>query len=696
MRCYFIEFLSVRAWLVLWPRLAARRAAGARSTVYIIDGGRVAWSLARATARVIGVPLRRLEFQLAQLRDAGGLLLRLRVAYQDLADVQADALREPSTRRVMAQAAAVGRLRLYLQKQMAIVGFSNRGTLWRTLITVHACAWQRHAEGAGCEAELVLQRQPWIGAIVRYAARYGVTVTSAPAPGMLARLPRQAMPRGAFLWARYLRAAVAIRRAGQPRVSRSSAPVRAPMVTVEHSGYFNLDDPAYYSDLFFWQESRWPAGRVLLTFNTGRDPLDTGKLQALRQRGIEAVALDSSAARAGMPVFVTPPRRLPGGLPRISGWTPEDRWLRREVAGYAELRAGWRALFERFNAKVHVTWYRYSGAHCAIADAMQDVGGVTTMYQRAYDSHPSAETTVAADVAFGFSDFSAQLERRGGSCIRYHIVTGYLGDHRASRLRERAQRVRLALEAAGARRILAYADENSGEDARWHTGHDFMRDNYRFLLQKLLEEPDLGLVLKPKVPASLRRRLGPVAELLARAEATGRCVMYRDGVLHGIAPPVAGALAADMLVHGHLCAGTAAVETALAGVPTLLLDREGWSVSPLYQLGVGRVVFTDWPSLWEACCARWRHPSQERGIGDWSPLLEELDPFRDGRATERMTAYLSWLLDGFAAGLSRETVLADAAQRYADQWGADKVSNINVPSRLPAGVTTPAMSAEPA
>jgi hypothetical protein len=41
-----------------------------------------------------------------------------------------------------------------------------------------------------------------------------------------------------------------------------------------------------------------------------------------------------------------------------------------------------------------------------------------------------------------------------------------------------------------------------------------------------------------------------------------------------------------------------------------------------------------------------------------------------------MGIYLQWLLEGFKAGLSRETVMADAAERYAAQWGQDKILQI--------------------
>jgi hypothetical protein len=238
--------------------------------------------------------------------------------------------------------------------------------------------------------------------------------------------------------------------------------------------------------------------------------------------------------------------------------------------------------------------------------------------------------------------------------------------------------VREALLAKGARRVIAFFDENSHDDERWLLGHAVTRVNYGFLLEKLLREPWLGLVLKPKAPASLRQRLGPVGDLLRRAQATGRCLILGEGVAERSYPPAAAALVADVAIHGHLCAATAGMEAALAGIPTLLMDLEGWPASPLCRLGRGSVVFTEWETLWRACVGHWSSAGGVPGFGDWSPLLDELDPFRDGRAAERMGTYLQWLLDGFKRGLDRESVMADASERYCALWGAEMVTEVGV------------------
>jgi len=124
---------------------------------------------------------------------------------------------------------------------------------------------------------------------------------------------------------------------------------------------------------------------------------------------------------------------------------------------------------------------------------------------------------------------------------------------------------------------------------------------------------------------------------------------------------------------GLLIGGTAAMESALTGTPTLLIDRERPTGHPLSELEKGEVVFQDWDSLWRALSAYRRDPASVPGFGAWSPMLDELDSFRDGRAAERIGSYIGWLAEGLGKGLSREETMELARQRYVAIWGDDKV-----------------------
>ena len=149
------------------------------------------------------------------------------------------------------------------------------------------------------------------------------------------------------------------------------------------------------------------------------------------------------------------------------------------------------------------------------------------------------------------------------------------------------------------------------------------------------EPPGISTTLKKtggasKTAKTLYNRLGTVTDLLARAKETGRCFIYDESGRHtSKEQPLLAALSADVCIHGHLSAGTAPLECALEGKPTLLIDREGCPKNKLYELPEGKVIFKDWPSAIDAVMKNFNTPGGIDGFGDWSSIINDLDPFRD-------------------------------------------------------------------
>ena len=636
---YFVENLTWHTWAFsICPRLfKARLHAGRADAIcYVIDGSRFAMLIARAMASLTGTAVHRFPFHIADVHDESGLSSSLLILFQDLAQVQQRALEEPAFKELLRNGSLEGRLPVFLAKRLASTQAADRSTIFQALLVVQVCSWKsRQNEAQSGATVLFLGRRPWLGAIISYASEHGVTIVPVPAAvnirsALQRRLPRRILD--VLRRARYRRLQRRMARQAQDKglpgslgrrsdglspqlktLDRTQAESR-PRVGIEYYGMLNLNHPERHSDLFFWQQSSLAGSDLLLTFSIPSYPLDARGLCEITEHGLGAVVLHPGATTLpGVPVFR---HRQRVSVPRGTGAPaaqkgPIGSWLKQQTAAYHDIRAYWTDLASTYNIKVYVTWYKYDATHCAIADAMQSLGAITAIYQRAYEAHPSAQTTLAADVVFGYSQRVADVERGSNSSIRYHVTTGYLGDHRSPLLRESAKLVRDELQRHGARHILAYFDENSVDDARWYTGHHVPQDDYAFLLKRVLAEPSLGLVIKPKVPGTLRKRLGPVADLLARAQATGRCYVYeadRIAPNQGWHPPVEAALAADIAIHGFLASATAGMEAALAGVPTLLLDLDGWPLSPLYALGIGTVVFTDWETLWEGCKHHWSSP----------------------------------------------------------------------------------------
>ena len=68
-----------------------------------------------------------------------------------------------------------------------------------------------------------------------------------------------------------------------------------------------------------------------------------------------------------------------------------------------------------------------------------------------------------------------------------------------------------------------------------------------------------------------------------------------------------------------------------------------------------------------------KNAKAEPKFGDWSPYLDELEPFRDGKSYERVGSYIGWLLESLDRGYSRDEAVGYANGLYAGTWGTDKV-----------------------
>jgi hypothetical protein len=659
------------------------------SQIYYIDGDEEAIQIAKEDISEFDVSIERLDFIADQVIDEKGTRMWMRMFYRDMSEVLGIITESSTFQQFLQPHASSNYLTTYLSKQ-CLPGSHvlEKGSIWRAIYIVQVCFCRARELGRKEPFILFLNRRVWFDSIIQYARNYGQIQIHPVGDGPIKLIPVLY----ALLFREYVFFAGIINRVRSKDYSSlfkgwnkpKKIPSRIPKVSVEYYGHLNLDCPDLYSDFFFWQQSSLSAENLIALFRIGQNRFDKEMRDDLSQYAIEYVLfnghdvdLPNHRVYSGVNWY----HSITSGVKALLYYlfsvnaSNENRWLKLEHITFGRTREFWEQFFIQHNIKVYTTWFKYNSDHCIMAEALKNTGGIFTVYQRSYEGLPSAQTTISADIVFVHSHNNAGLEGLSQSRINYCVTVGYVGDHRFKLVEPAALKIRSQLQENGARLIVALFDENSGNDSRWFVGHEGPQEEYAFWLEKLLEDDELGLVIKPKSPKTLRRRLGDVANLLDRALQTGRCFISEAGVIQGSAPPALAAKAADVAVHGSLYSLTAAVEAALAGTPVLVKD-DGLPGSPMYTLlGEGKVIFNDWNSLWSACMELKRHPDSNE-LGDWSHVLDDLDPFRDGKAAERMGTYLNWLVQDLTKGIGREAALVKAAERYSLAWGADKISEV--------------------
>ena len=195
---------------------------------------------------------------------------------------------------------------------------------------------------------------------------------------------------------------------------------------------------------------------------------------------------------------------------------------------------------------------------------------------------------------------------------------------------------------------------------------------YQFFLQWLVDDPALGLLIKSKGRCWNLVREEGLEGLVEQAVKTGRLV-----VMDHTASPTDAAMAADFSVG--VTSISAIAVSALEGARVLYVDYEKLDQGPLkrynllHSLGPKRCVFYDPESLKETVLEYFINPGTNPYLGDVSPVLDRIDPFRDGKASQRIGEFVAGYLEGLDTGSSPDDAVRNAVDKYAEKWGKDKV-----------------------
>lgn len=635
---------------------------GNGSDIFYVDATPLAEKLVFPMLRLWGIKICRLDFKMCDIKDERGELVRLRIPRSDLFEIQKKIMGSEAYKALYHETWRQGRIEEFIVKGLIYRSIQDEESVGRLLFIIEVIAWHMCYHKYK-KSVLIIRDLPWFEIYEDYALERSVKLFRAK--DTLAKLFKRSFYYNFLINYPWLYGMLKNFKYGQFSVNGGIKENSLPKLYVEGRGDVNLECNGEHSD-FFWQfNSEFPKANILYKHQSEieRKYLESHGIHSIG----EGCVLDGEYQRG----YKKPRLRKNGRFKE------EFKAIRSIASSYDLGRFNWGSFFHTYKVKVFLTWDKYTNHQMAIADAVVENGGISAIWQMAFDGYGDAECKCSADIVFSYSNYSHQIEKKIGSSIKYNVITGYPKDYVPPLKKKQAYDVREKMRANGAEKIVFVIDENSVDDERWHTGHGFQRENYSFILERLLDTSWMGVIFKPKVARTLRSRLGGVAELLAKAERTGRCYVYDDSGRHTTSsPPILAGLSADICIHGHLSSGTAALECALEGLPTLLIDREGCPNSKLYELPEGKVVFKSWSAAIDAVIEHFNTPEGISGFGDWSSIIDELDPFRDGKAAYRIGTYLHWLIQGFEKGMEREEIMASTAERYRKQWGADKVLSI--------------------
>jgi hypothetical protein len=290
------------------------------------------------------------------------------------------------------------------------------------------------------------------------------------------------------------------------------------------------------------------------------------------------------------------------------------------------------ALATYLNVRVFLTCQLSADPIQLVADDL-NIKTIAFQYSNLGIRSPLMMTT--SDYYVIFSEMYKSLFQSEGIGPKEWELGGYIYDGVADVVRSRAQAHRNALRDKGAEFIVCYFDESVQHNQWGLVNKDDHLAELHALAKAALEDTSFGVVIKSQFMKNTPSQLYPNDDLIQSAKATGRYLELMEGKHRNDIYPVEAALVADMCIS-HKFGATAALESAVAGVRTVLLDSYGSKTCWDALYAQVDIEYETIGPLMEAI-TRYRSGSDaDQSLGDWSPILHHFDPYLDGQATNRL------------------------------------------------------------
>ena len=439
------------------------------------------------------------------------------------------------------------------------------------------------------------------------------------------------------------------------------------------SAYFDLKkkNEGFINDLFWWREQHIPKNQLSYLFSRPDFSPSLDRVRKAESLGIKTASLDWLAKDKNSTIPTSKKSHKPL-LARVKDVFFACR-LFLQALFFGEIQKSATALLAWQYAKATqmASFYKFLNLKglfdnnnvmpdfCSLAASFS--GAVRIGYEISCLNTIVNVGLRVEPVSFLWGKHSTNVLLDSGATAKHMLVSGcILNDNYNEQAQKSARDFALKLRSQGGRCILSFFDSSSPP-----------RNIYRKLLEWLIEDAQLGLLIKSKGNVWSGIQEDGLGGLVERAKKTGRI-----HVLPSSSSPADAALVSDFSI-GYF-SYSAVVTSALKGARVLYLNYEKIeepqkSYCTLDSLGPNRCVFNDFDLMKNAVQEYISNPKSNPALGDVTPVLNDFDPFRDGKAGDRISEYISWYLEGLDKNLNRDDALHLATKKYADKWGADKV-----------------------
>jgi len=351
-----------------------------------------------------------------------------------------------------------------------------------------------------------------------------------------------------------------------------------------------------------------------------------------------------------------------------------NKWMQSTAIKLCEKASFWRTFFNYNGIRIHLDSMEMGLETVIKQIALHSIGGLSIGKSRSYPIYHDSWFFYPNDVFFSWSIETAKRINSFNEHIENVLVSGFPYAVPKKKSESGTGGREELLKSNKTRFNILLLDSNHGKN----DGLDQLIEKstmirfYQIFLDWVLEDEDIGLIIKPKKSDLMANLPEVITKIENVKEKTGRCYLVENSFQK---IPSSYLKSIDVVVGTGIWFSGSVIECVMHGTKGIYYDYPNlqYHEADLYAWGKNKVIFPDIDVMISALKAYKNDSSTNPNLGDWSTNIDELDPFRDNKGGERIGAYMRWLLENFNKGKNRGEAIENANKLFAESWGMDKV-----------------------
>ena len=341
----------------------------------------------------------------------------------------------------------------------------------------------------------------------------------------------------------------------------------------------------------------------------------------------------------------------------------------------------WQSFFEEYSIKIHIDIHESGNDTIAKQIAINLVKGCSFGRTSSYISNKKGihYNYYPNDIFFcwgkkGVNNMINKFNKKTHVTINNLLIAGYPYDYITEKSKDSVQIIKKKFQNKNTKFNILLLDSSTSENQNYFYQiftYKKLEIYYKFFLNWVIEDKDIGLIIKPKRIKFLKK-LKNINSLLKEAIKTGRCHIVNDEL--GVIPwhyseisNLAVGVHSDAIPSGILdCVlNNKNIRAVFFDYPNIKQSEPD-----LYSWGENRVVFDNLEKMMNQIKKFKLNPQSNKDFGLWPKnYLEHFDSYRDGKSRQRIEDYISDLSEAFNGGLDNKEAINIANLNFAKKWG---------------------------